>query len=255
MGGWLARGTRLRDIEERELGIRKGASVGFFLPHTRDRNATLPLVSELSEGLRAKGVMAATHSVEDMKAEVLSISARLIRMRLRARDEEAVDSLFLLKDAERRLSVVCGILRSDPTANVLEIQALGRDYGEADRIEDAGSYSRLPGTRVLHPRDYAGGFARAFREGISTLRQAAGRVAAAAGIIGPPGGEEWLGGMLDMLAENARRCALILIPAPSFDVMELAGPTGFGRHYGEGMSKEHTLSPRETAAILDALAA
>ncbi len=256
MGGWLRRSPLFRDIEERELRLPKGGRVEFFAPHPRDQLATMPLISELSGALNAIGVETETHSVEDMKSEVLSISLKLRRLGLSKKELGEADALFFLKDAIIRLELVSGLLERNPGCAVVEVQALERDYCGPEPFAEAPLFYRFPGTRVLHLRDYAGGFLADIRKGLEVLESPHGRLGKAAGAFGmTPGALRLeLPGLLDSVHEGRGRAAMVCIPADSFTVEQWTeNETRFEMKFGEGMSRKHTLCPADIAALASAL--
>ncbi len=150
---WPFSRPRLRDVEECQPELQKSGKVLFFAPHTSERMATLPLISRLSKGLGEAGLECQTHSIDDMNAQVLSVSAHLSSERFSRRERKALDGMFRLKDAMTRLSIACRMLIANPDALLLEMHALDRDYRESDRFEGSGYFYRIPGARVLYLRD------------------------------------------------------------------------------------------------------
>ncbi len=258
---FFKKAPRLMDIEERPLGMQKRRGVGFLLPHTRDHLALMPLVSGISKGLRAKGIAAETHSVEDMRGQVISLSVRLSAIKFRKKERGALETLFELRDALVRLMLACSILAVNPGGNLVELQTLGRDYRLGDRFAAASGYFRLPQTRVLHAKAYLATFEEPIGRGIRLLGAAGGdeRLSKAARIfsleesrVRPEAGEG-----LGFLSRNLSRAALISIPAPCFDnpyeERERYHFTEFEREYGEGMAAANTLGDEDIKAILAAL--
>ena len=249
--------ARLRDVEEKRLAIPKTGKIVFFSPHTSERCATLPLISDLSDMLAYNGVKTEAHAVEDMGSQILSISSKLSRLRLSRKESDALDGLFRLKDVFLRLRMVCGILASDKQSVLLEIHALDRDYGLDDQFGFAEWFYRIPGTRVLHMKDYLSEYSgpldtwiprllSAAKEGSRSLRAAVDILALDADrlIFEAPG-------MLRTLGENTHRSAMIEIPAPSEKNDGAFGDrTAFERTYGFDLSLRHRMSREEILAIV-----
>ena len=248
---------RLSDVLEAQLGLPKSRKMVFFAPHTSERMATFPLISDLSEALRKGGVECWTHSIEDMKERVISLSVHLSRLKLPKAERGALERLLRLKDASLRLGLLCGILEANPDARLLEIHALGRDYQLADRFPDADSFYRLHGCRILFLRDFLGEYTKPFGSGMRLLETLeSGKLVKAAGIIGLDKSlirrlaEKGLG----YLSQNARRTALIEIPAPcSGPTEDVDNLTRFERSYGLSMSRRHTLDEGEIAFLAGSL--
>ncbi len=256
MGGWLRKAPRFCDVEERGLCLQKCGRVEFFAPHPRDQLATMPLISGLSEALNGKGVETETHSVEDMKSGVLSISLKLRRLGLSRKELEEADALFLLKDAVIRLELVSGLLGRNPGCAVVEVQALDKDYCGKEQFAEASLFYRIPGTRVLHLRDYAGGFLADIRKGLGVLEAPHGRLGRATGAFGLSSESlrMELPALLDSIHEGRSRAAMVCIPADPFNVEPWTGEeTRFEMVFGEGMTRKHTLGPADMAALASAL--
>lgn len=255
MGWFTERAPRLCDVRESQPQLAKSRNVVFFAPHTSERMATLPLISEASMRLEKCGVSCATHAVEDMREQVISLSVKLSRLKLGKDAMPTVERLLRLKDASIRLNIACRILEANPGASFIEVHSLDRDYQLDDRFPHAEHFFRLPGTRVLFLRDFPGEYFRPLGTGarlVGGIR--GGGLMEAARIIGIDSGsiQRQASAQLGYLGDNAGRAALIEIPAPCACSKEDEGRlTRFERSYGMNLSGSHTLMEQE----LDSLAA
>jgi hypothetical protein len=255
--GWGSGRRKLRKIEERQPMLQDARKIVFFMPHTSDQPAITPLLSDIREALGKEGVPSETHSVEDMKTTVFSMSLKLSKMRLSKGEREGVERLFRLKDSFARLRIACRILRSEPDALLVEAHALERDYHYGDKLESAAGYCRIPESRILFLRDFLCDYELPIRQGLETMDAGvSGRVRAASEIIGIDeltiGIEAPL--LIGTLKSNLRRCLLVRIPAPAADNMEgVKAATDFERRYGFGMSLCNTLEECEVKALALAL--
>jgi len=257
MGLFGERIPRLSDVPEAQFGLPKSRKIVFFAPHTSERMATFPLISDLTDALRKGGVECRTHSIEDMRERVLSLSVQLSRLKLPKAERNVLERLLRLKDASLRLGLLCGILEANPDARLLEIHALERDYQLADKFPDADSFYRLHGCRILFLRDFLGEYTKPFGSGMRLLEALeSGKLAKAAGIIGLDKSairhlaERGLG----YLSQNARRTALVEIPAPCSGPQEdVDDLTLFEVAYGLSMSGHHTLGDDDIAFLARSL--
>jgi hypothetical protein len=247
---------RLHDVEERRLALPRAERVVFFAPHTSERLATLPLISDLSDMLRYRGVGCEAHAVEDMGCALLSISSKLAKLNLSKKEAGILDGLFRLKDVFLRLEMVGRILGSDRSSVLLEVHALDRDYSLKDAFGFSDLFYRLPGTRVLYlkdyPLEYFGPIDRwmpalenVVTEGSRSLKAAVDTLSLDIDRM------KWeIPGMLRVLRENRHRAAMIEIPAPSeknSDGTKITTP--FERTYGFDISYRHRLNQDEVIAI------
>ncbi len=257
MGLFGERSPRLSDVLEAQLGLPKSRKMVFFAPHTSERMATIPMISDLTESLRKGGVECRTHSIEDMRDHVISLSVQLSRLKLPKAERGMLERLLRLKDASLRLGLLCRILEANQDARLLEIHALDRDYQLADKFPDADSFYRLHGCRILFLRDFLGEYTRPFGSGMRLLETLeSGKLATAAGIIGLDKSKirEQAAGGLGYLGRNAMRAALIKIPAPCPDRFDdIEGLTRFEKAHGLSMSNSHTLDEDEIAFLARSL--
>lgn len=256
--GWFGeRAPRLGDVRESQPQLAKSRKAVFFAPHTSERMATLPLISKVSERLERCGVSCTTHSVEDMREHVISLSVRLSRLRLGKDEMPVLERLLRLKDASIRLGIVCRILEANPDAMFIEVHSLDRDYRTADRFPYADYFTRLPGTRILFLRDFPGEYFRPMATGarlIGSIRN--GSLREAIGFIGLEQGyiERQSIAQLGYLSKNAHRSSLVEIPAPSSMAKEDEGRlTPFERCYGLALSSMHTITDGEIDALAKTL--
>jgi hypothetical protein len=259
MGWFSERAPRLGEVQEAQLMLIKRRKAVFFAPHSSERLATIPLISGLSKRLERSGVGCQTHSIEDMRENVISLSVQLARLKLPKAERANLERLLRLKDAKVRLDLLCRIMKANPDAMLLEVHSLDKDYQLADRFESAKSFYRLPGSRVLVLRDFFGEYVRPVSGGIRLLEtMGTDGMRKAARIIGldAAAGRERAMGQLTYLGQNIERAALIEIPAPCTGVPEpgeIRSLTRFEIAYGISMSGSHTLADGELDLLASAL--
>ncbi|MFH0737247.1 MAG: hypothetical protein V1827_01805 [Candidatus Micrarchaeota archaeon] len=250
---------RLRDIEERKPHVQRPMKAVFFAPHTSERQATHPLISDLSDILGYRGVICGAHSVEDMKHQLLSMSAKLSKMGFSKKEANALDGMFRLKDALLRLGMVSGILETAGPATLIEVHALERDYSFDDMIPCADFFIRLPGTRALFLKDFRYeyfGLLDRWLPVLDDIEENGGKnLRSALEILGLDSWDVSMGlpSMVETLKRMGDRCALLGVPAPSEYDDGFKVATRFERTYGQSHSFMHTLSGREVLAIADLL--
>lgn len=246
---------RFRDMEKGGPRI-KGKRMLFFAPHTSESAATLPLISDLSEMLERKGVSCEAHAVVDMKARLLSMSAKLARIGFTEGELAKLDVMFRLKDAELRLGILTSLLQSEPSAALLEVHALDKDYMREDEFRYCDYFYRLPGTRAIFLKDYLAEYSIPVERGMELMGSKLGkRLMLAAGIIGLDVERYRLEQSLEFLEQQLHRISLMEIPAPSDTNDGRTRMTRFERAYGYSSSLKHTLTKKEVATIAEALSA
>ena len=215
--------------------------------------ATLPFISEVGQELHKGGTGSTTHSVEDMRECVLSLSAQLRRIGIRRRELPLLERLLHLCDASSRLHRITTMLGKHPNAMLVEVHALERDYRLSDRFEWGNHFRRLPSTRVLFLASYLEEYALVLGRGAELIKTLDGaRLRQAASAIGLDSGDirAQAASELPFLEANLPRCALIEIPAPCMPPREdTAGMTRFEVSYGLSISAPHTLTPFDIASL------
>ncbi|MEW6722429.1 MAG: hypothetical protein AB1324_04150 [Candidatus Micrarchaeota archaeon] len=255
--GLFGRKERLRDVPEVQPLLKKAGKVAFFAPHTSEHPAVMPLISELSAALRGGGRECETHSIEDMRAAVASISLRISRLRLRREELEGVERVLRMKDAIVRLGIAIGVLAADEKSLLVEVHALPGDFALGDRFGMGAYFYRVPGTRILYSRDYAGEYAVPIRLGMEALsRIGSGRFVKAACIAGADLGEAADAlALIPDLEHRASRALLIEVPAPFREPDDwVPSETEFGKCYGANLSGFHTLAHWEMERLLETIA-
>lgn len=253
--GFLNRRARLADIQEVYPLLPDSRKLLFFAPHTSGHYALMPLLSKLSERLSERGKITETHSVEDMRAEVASLSLKLMRLKVPKAERPLLDSLLRMKDAEVRIGILCRMLDSQPDALLAEMHALDQDYGLTDRFGRASGHYRLPGTRILYPIDFMAEYISAIDRGLEALgHQGSEALAKAKALIAAGGIGDGMARMLDFVGKNAFRAILFRIPAAASDPgLEIEPATVFEMEFGFRLSKYHTLSDGEIEGLASAL--
>ncbi len=254
MGFWKLKTPKFRDVEEKRPALPRPEKVIFFVPHSAEHPAVLPLVASLSEGLGKHGIASATHSIEDMRERVQSLSQKLRCFRFTTAQKQELDALFYLQDAYERLRIVNRLLALHPAANIVEAHALDRDYKQNDRFSMKDWFYRIPGTRALYIKDLKAEYTGAIDEGLALAEKSC--IPEALSLFGfdivEMAGS--LPGLLKMLEENLYRTIMLEIPAPSHcncDGIPLN--TRFERNYAYSFSQPHRLAAEDMAGILDVI--
>ena len=253
----MRHGKRLCDVQERQPVLGGTGKVVFFAPHSSERMATLPFISEVSAKLHQAGRECGTHSIEDMKDSVIFLSARILRLKLSKKELGGLDALFRMKDAAIRLSLLCSILKGNPGASVLEVHALGRDYSGKDSFPHADCFFRLPGTRVLYRKDVRGEYEAPIGTGLDVLGMMDARLKAAATMLSLDEARmrEETAGELRHLCDNLHSTMLLEIPAPRMECdVDINAITIFERDYGFASSRRHTLGSEDIEVLSKTLA-
>ncbi|HSB47038.1 MAG TPA: hypothetical protein VLD37_03425 [Candidatus Bilamarchaeum sp.] len=248
--GLVRHAPRFGQIREVFPLLPASDKVVFFAPHTSEHPALMPLISEISETLAGRGRKAETHSVENMREAVSSISFRLRRLKLSKAEIPMLDSLLRMKDACIRLDILFRIMQDEPGAVVAEMHALRGDYGPGDRFGEGERFFRIPGTRILYLKDYLEEYAAAITKGREALSvRGSEGYARAAEIAGAGSSEAEARLRLARLGENIRRAILLKIPAlPGGPGPAEGCVTRFEMDYGV-LSGHHTLSGWEAGEL------
>ncbi len=241
-----------KDIPAKSPELPRTKKVAFFAPHTSEHPAVLPLISKLSGRMERLGIQSTTHSVEDMRDILLSFSAKLMPIRF-SKDEKAIlEALFRMRDTICRLEILSRILSETPDANVIEVHALPHDYLGYEHFQLVDHFYRIPGTRVLFPRDPVGEYSAPLKKGMDGLDNGSGEnISLAVKLLDlkrRTRGE--LEALLRNLEENIGRTLLIEIPAPSFRQSEQIMHTAFESNYGTRISDANSLRNYEVDDLM-----
>lgn len=250
-----SRKTRFRDMPAMPPEAPRSKSIAFFAPHTSEHPAVMPLISELGERLGSAGSSTETHSVDNMRDSVLSLSAKLNPFRFSKKGKRALESFFRMKDAVFRLQVLEGILKEDPGKIVVEMHALPKDYKMDEQFPWADYYYRIPRTRILFPRDLRAEYEVPIREGMSQLgNDAEESVSFAKRLLGlEQMDRREAEAILACLETVLERTLLIEIPAASKPGMDMLVHTEFEMNYGIRRSEAHSLRTSEIQELLSLL--
>ena len=235
------RKPRFRDIPAKAPELPKTERIAFFAPHTSEHPAVMPLISKLREKLEPRGIGTETHSVDSMRDDVISISAKLRQYKFSREGKAALESFFRMRDAERRLCILEGILGQEPGKLAVEVHALPMEYFGNEHFPLIGQYYRVPGTRVLFPRELKSEYEKPILLGMAHLEsngEDALSFAKRLLCVNHDDAEAMLG-KLDIIL---KRTLLIEIPATSKQDMETGVNTEFERSYGIGISESSSIA-------------
>lgn len=241
-----------KDIPAKSPELPRTKKVAFFAPHTSEHPAVLPLISKLSRKMEALGIQSTTHSVEDMRDTLLSVSAKLMPIRFSKDEKAKLEALFRLRDTICRLEILSKILNETPDANVIEVHALPHDYLGYEEFQWVDYFYRIPGTRVLFPRDPIGEYAAPLKKGIDELDNGSREnISLAIKLLDlKRRTREELEVLLQQLEENIGRTLLIEIPASSFRQNEQIMHTSFERNYATSISEANSLRSYEVDDLM-----
>ncbi len=236
-----------KDIPAKSPELPRAKKVAFFAPHTSEHPAVMPLIAKLSDKMKALGIDSTTHSVEDMRDNLLSISAKLMPVRFSKDEKARLEVLFRLRDTICRLEILSMILEQTPDTNIIEVHALPHDYLGYEPFQMVDHFYRVPGTRVLFPRDPVGEYALPLRRGVEELDNGSGEnVSMAIKLLDlNDRTREELVALLGHLEENIGRTLLIEIPAPSFSQSDQIMHTPFESNYAIRISEANNLRQYE----------
>jgi hypothetical protein len=244
-----------KDIPAKRPELPRTRKVAFFAPHTSEHPAVMPLISKLSKRMNVKGIQTATHSVEDMKDAVLSVSAKLMPLKFSKDERAKLEVLFRMKDAVCRLEILSRILSETPDTNIIEVHALPHDYLGNEQFQWVDYFYRVPGTRVLFPRDRIGEYATPLKKGMETLDNGTGKnISLAIGLLDLSSRRrDELEALLQFLEQNISRTLLIEIPAPSTRQVEGIMHTSFESNYATRISEANNLRIYEVDDLVEVL--
>ncbi len=245
------------EVVQRTPNLQKSKEFMFFAPHTSEHPAVLPLISELSERMRQSGIKNESGTIDDMRENVIAISAKLSRIWRAGKERDTLERLFKLKDALVRLDVVANMLASRPKAALLEMHALDRDYDDMDRFDWGEHFYRIPDSRALYAKDYFSEYKTQIKQGLEAMVDGRGKAATALKEILELHINrlvEEVPGKLEILEKNARRTLLMEIPAPATVLLDNPSPmTAFESTYGYKTSLKHTLAEQDIDSVLSAI--
>jgi len=241
-----------KDIPAKSPELPRAKKVAFFAPHTSEHPAVMPLIAKLSRKMEAVGIGSTTHSVEDMRDAILSVSAKLMPIKFSKDEKAKLEVLFRMRDAICRLEILNRILEQAPDANIIEVHALPHDYGGYEPFQLVDQFYRIPGTRVLFPRNHLDEYALPLQRGIEALENGSGdnikRAVELLDLRCSVRGETEA--LLQHLEENIGRTLLIEIPAPSVRQTEKIMHTSFESNYAIRISEANNLRTYEIDDLL-----
>ncbi|MFH1685259.1 MAG: hypothetical protein ABH983_03040 [Candidatus Micrarchaeota archaeon] len=244
-----------KDIPAKSPELPRTKKIAFFAPHTSEHPAVMPLIAKLSKRMNAKGIQTTTHSVEDMRDAVLSVSAKLMPLKFSKDEKATLEVLFRMRDTICRLEILNMILGETQDTNIIEVHALPHDYLGNEEFQWVDYFYRIPGTRVLFPRDRIGEYATPLKKGMEALdNDSEENVDRAIELLGLIGRERsGLEELLQFLEQNISRTLLIEVPAPSTHQVEQKMHTSFESNYTTRISGANNLRTYEMDDLVMAI--
>lgn len=244
------------EVMQRAPSLQKSREFVFFAPHTSEHPSVIPLISTLSERMGKGGIATESMVIEEMRESVIAISSRLSRIWGAGKERDTLEKLFGLKDAVVRVEAVARMLASRPESALVEVQTLDRDYDDMDRFEPGNGFYRIPNTRVLYARDYAGAYETQVAQGIEAAESRGKAATALKGMLALDIArlKHEVPAKIEMLRQNAGRTMLMEMPAPVGALPDESHPTtSFEATYGYRISLKHTLASHEIDSVFAAL--